>query len=133
MRNVTEKFGSNAGKVWTTLNMYGPLNSSDLLKNTRLTTSDLYAAIGWLARENKICKNGPYYQLGETNLTNKIGDDAGKIWRVLNSYGEIDVSSIAKTTQVETQDAYSALGWLAREEKIIGKKSNKNQFLFKLK
>lgn len=133
LRGITKKFGANAGKVWTTLEINGPLTFSNLLKNTKLSLNDLYVAIGWLARENKICKNGFYYQLGETNLTNLVGDNAGKVWRVLNSQGEASISSISKLTQIKIQDAYSAVGWLAREDKIKGEKTNKNQFLLKLR
>lgn len=133
MKIITEKVGSNAGKVWTTLDMHGPLTFSNLLKNTKLSLNDLYVAIGWLARENKICKNGSYYQLGETNLTNIVGDNAGKVWNLLNSQGEASISSISKITQIKIQDAYSAVGWLARENKIRAEKTNKNQFLLKLK
>ena len=118
MRKFTEDFGRNAGKVWTTLNTRGQLNEPTLLKNTRLTTNDLYAAVGWLARENKIYKEGTYYKLGQTNLTNKIGEDAGRIFKVLESHKEVDISSIAKIANIKVRDAYSALGWLAREDKI---------------
>lgn len=133
MKIITEKVGLNAGKVWTTLEMNGPLTFSNLLKNTKLSLNDLYVAIGWLARENKICKDGSYYQLGETNLTNIVGDNAGKVWNLLNSQGEASISSISKITQIKIQDAYSAVGWLAREDKIRTEKTNKNQFLLKLK
>ena len=132
VRNITEKFGINAGKVWTTLNMHGPLTSSNLLKNTRLSLNDLYAAIGWLARENKIYKNGSKYELKETNLTDKIGLDAGKVWNALNSQRDIDVSTIAEIAQVNRRDAYSALGWLARENKIKTR-CRKKQIKFELK
>ena len=128
MKNITEKYGQNAGKVWVTLNRYGPLSETTLIKNTRLPEEEFYAAVGWLARENKICKNGSIYELKETNLTNKIGGDAGRVWGVLNTRSEIDVSSIAKVTQIDERDAYSALGWLAREDKIkVTKIGTKNQ------
>ena len=132
LRDITKKVGANAGKVWTTLDVHGPLTFSNLLKNTKLSLNDLYVAIGWLARENKICKNGSYYQLGETNLTNLVGENAGKVWNILNSQEEASISSISKLTQIKIQDAYSAVGWLAREDKISREIKNKNQFLYKL-
>jgi len=132
MRETINSFGRNAGKIWTALNTHGPLNQSSLIKNTKLSLNDFYAALGWLARENKISKDKLFYKLGETNLTNKIGEDAGKIWRLLESQGEFDISSIAKFTQIKTHDAYTALGWLAREEKIQTTHENK-QLKFKLK
>jgi hypothetical protein len=133
MSEINEKFGNNAGKVWVALNTRGPLNEITLIKNTKLSQNEFYAAIGWLARENKILKDGTVYRLGATNLTNKIGADAGKIWNTLYSHGEVDVSSIAKTTQIQIRDAYSALGWLARENKVEGTKPRPNQIKFKLK
>ena len=118
MKNVIHNLGRNAGKIWTTLNVYGPLPKTILGKKTRLKENDLHAGVGWLARENKIYKNGSKYELKETNLTDKIGGDAGKVWNALNNQGDIDVSTITKIAQIQTRDAYRALGWLAREDKI---------------
>ena len=135
MKKFTDKFGQNAGKVWVTLNTRGQLNETNLLKNTKLTTNDLYIAVGWLARENKIFKNGSFYKLGETNLTNTIGENAGKVWKTLENQKEVDISSIAKITNLKVRDAYSAIGWLAREDKIHIKKlqSNNNDVFVKIK
>lgn len=133
MPTLNEKFGRNAGKVWVALNKKGPLNETSLIRNTKLSENDLYAAVGWLARENKIYKDGNLYRLGQTNLTGKIGLNAGKVWKTLNSQKEIDISSISKINQIDTRDAYSALGWLARENKVEGTKPKTNQFKFKLK
>lgn len=136
MVDAIEKFGQNAGKIWNNLNKYGVLTESTLKKNTRLTDKEFYAAVGWLARENKISKTGAKYQLSETNLTDKIGSAAGKIYNVLTSKGgEIDVTSISRVTRLKTSDAYSALGWLARENKIytIDDITNNDQFKIKLK
>ncbi len=136
MVDAIEKFGQSAGKIWNTLNKYGVLTESTLKKNTRLTDKEFYAAVGWLARENKISKTGAKYQLSETNLTEKIGNAAGKIYNVLTSKGgEIDVTSISRITKLRTNDAYSALGWLAREDKIytIDDITNNDQFKIKLK
>ena len=124
--DVTKKIGTNAGKIWVTINTSGQQSQSALLKNTKLSLKDFHAAVGWLARENKIYKDGPFYKLGETNLTNRIGNDAGKIWNLLSQQNEIDITSIAKITEIRIQDAYSALGWLARENKIEGKKIKTN-------
>jgi len=135
MRDATKKFGINAGKIWNNLNNYGPMNQTLLIKKTRLTNPDFHAAIGWLARENKICKDKEFYRLGDTNLTSRIGENAGKIWHILNSHGEVDISTIAKISNMGLYDAYSAIGWLARENKIEEKKSNikSNNLKFKLK
>jgi len=122
MKTLVDEFGSYAGKVWTTLNTQGPLKEDALLKTTKLTEDELWTAIGWLARENKICKDNNVYKLGQTNLTSKIGANAGKVWNTVAQLGEIDVSTIARTAQITEDDAYSALGWLARENKVRCKK-----------
>ena len=51
---MIEKIGINAGKVWTVLDEMGRQNVKDVKKVTNLTNKDLYAAIGWLAREGKV-------------------------------------------------------------------------------
>ncbi len=48
------KIGENAGKVWRALNDKGPLNLSALKKATKLDDRQLYLALGWLAREDKV-------------------------------------------------------------------------------
>ncbi len=136
MVDAIEKFGQSAGKIWKTLDKHGVLTESTLKKNTRLTDKEFFAAVGWLARENKISKTGVKYQLSETNLTYKIGNAAGKVYNVLmKKGGEIDVTSISRITKLKTNDAYSALGWLAREDKIytIWDITNNDQIKIRLK
>jgi hypothetical protein len=122
MKTLVDEFGWNAGKVWTTLQKQGPLKEDALLRNTKLKEDELWAAIGWLARENKIYKENNLYKLGQTNLTQKIGAAAGKVWTTVAQQGEIDVSTITQIAQITEDDAYCALGWLARENKIHCKK-----------
>jgi hypothetical protein len=51
---MIEKIGINAGKVWTVLDENGRQNLKEIKKATKLTDKELYAALGWLAREGKI-------------------------------------------------------------------------------
>lgn len=51
---VESVFGSNAGIVWKTLNQNGSSNLANLVKTTSLTREEIYGALGWLGRENKI-------------------------------------------------------------------------------
>jgi len=118
MENYLDNFEKTAGKIWKTLDKYGALNETDLIKKNKLNHNEFYAGIGWLARENKICKKGTKYQLGETNLTDYIGSNAGKVWNTLNSTHNLDSSTIAEISQIKIDDTYYALGWLARENKI---------------
>jgi len=125
MKNILEEFGINAGKIWETLSSQGPLTEAKLMQAARLSDDEFYSGIGWLARENKIFKDGMVYKLGETNLTTKIGTDAGKVWKVLETQKEVDISSIGPLAQIDHRDTYSALGWLARENKIEPKIINR--------
>ena len=122
MRDIEEYYGANAGKIWKVLEKHGNLTENKLIKNTRLCEEDFYAAIGWLARENKIYKSGAWYGLGESNLTNKIGENAGKLWKTLETWNEIDHYYLPKLAGINEKDAYYALGWLAKEGKIKAKK-----------
>ncbi len=49
-----ETIGTNAGLVWTALNAADAMGIKQLKKATKLKDKELFAAIGWLARENKI-------------------------------------------------------------------------------
>ena len=50
-----EKVGNNAGAVWQVLNAATEaVNGKDLKKATKLTEKDMYAALGWLAKEGKL-------------------------------------------------------------------------------
>jgi len=118
MTNIIKSFGCNAGKIWKVLEKYGPLKENEIINKVKINKNEFYAGVGWLARENKILKIGTKYQLGETNLTNDIGNNAGKVWNILNSTQNIDISSISESSQIKIKDAYHALGWLARENKI---------------
>lgn len=126
MRNIINNYGRTAGKIWKTLYEYGPLDEDNLIKKSRLNKNEFYTGVGWLARENKIFKNKNIYELRETNLTGKIGGAAGKVWNALYTTQNINVSSIAKISEITLKDAYSALGWLAREDKIKTKWENKH-------
>jgi hypothetical protein len=53
---MKEKIGTNAGLVWNALNK-GLSQLKEIKKETKLPEKDLYAALGWLAREDKIRMN----------------------------------------------------------------------------
>jgi len=64
MINTIEQFGRNAGKVWNVLNNNNNLLTDfKLMDLTSLREYELYIAIGWLAKENKIRKEGEYFRL----------------------------------------------------------------------
>ncbi|MBN1860729.1 MAG: winged helix-turn-helix domain-containing protein [Candidatus Thermoplasmatota archaeon] len=134
MNTPIDEFGINAGKIWETITHNGSLmTQTKLQKMTKLSDEAFFSAIGWLARENKINKTGIVYRLGETNLTQKIGSNAGKIWNMLSKQKEADLSSIAKRINGDVQDVHSALGWLARENKIDTIRGKNHQIFIRLK
>lgn len=48
------KIGTDAGIIWQILNEKGDVRIADLKKTTKKDIKDIYLALGWLARENKI-------------------------------------------------------------------------------
>lgn len=53
---INDKAGVLAGKIWQALHDKGTLSGKDLKKAAgRITDKELYLALGWLAREGKIC------------------------------------------------------------------------------
>ena len=118
MINTIEQFGRNAGRLWEVLYSNGPLTESQLLDFTSLRPYEFYIATGWLAREDKLSKDEDLFILDKTNLTSEIGTNAGKIWNLLSSKGEVDIPSISSLTGLSYKQTFSALGWLARENKI---------------
>ena len=44
--NIIKLYGKNAGKVWKTLENYGPSQTNSIIKNTGLTQQDFYIAVG---------------------------------------------------------------------------------------
>ena len=48
------KIGFDAGKIWQIIEESKLIKISDLKSITKMDIKDLYLAIGWLARENKV-------------------------------------------------------------------------------
>ncbi|KAA6301832.1 MAG: hypothetical protein EZS26_001995 [Candidatus Ordinivivax streblomastigis] len=63
---MKEKIGIDAGSVWSVLSESGAKSLKELKKLAKLTEKDLYAALGWLAREGKLSFED---QEGETYVT----------------------------------------------------------------
>ena len=54
-----ENAGSLAGAIWTALNEKGAQNAKDLKKAAKVKTDkELYLALGWLLREDKVTVAG---------------------------------------------------------------------------
>lgn len=52
-------------------------------------------------------------------MLEKIGQAAGKIWVFLEKNGASSPSKIAKETGISKNDFQRAIGWLAKEDKIV--------------
>ena len=52
-------------------------------------------------------------------MSNTIGDAAGKIWHYLAENGPASVSKIEKETEISRNDVQRAIGWLAKEDKLV--------------
>ncbi len=55
-------------------------------------------------------------------MQNEIGSVAGEIWSVLRAKGEMSVAALKKSLGAKDATADWAIGWLAREDKIILRK-----------
>ncbi len=62
-------------------------------------------------------------------MVEKIGINAGKVWTQLDKKGRMNVKDLRKIVKLTEKDAYAAFGWLAREEKIILEKVDKDFFV----
>lgn len=51
-------------------------------------------------------------------MKEKIGNDAGRIWKILDENGSKGVKELKKLAKMTDKDVYAAIGWLAREEKL---------------
>lgn len=59
------------------------------------------------------------------DITEKIGENAGKIWSALNSKGYpcgkpswVTIAQVIRDTKLTRREIDTAMGWLARENKL---------------
>lgn len=52
-------------------------------------------------------------------MKEKIGNDAGLIWKMLDAQGIKSLKELKKAAKLTDKEIYAAIGWLAREEKLI--------------
>ena len=126
MRDISTKFGKNAGKIWQNLYEKGNRHKKEIIKETSLDEKNFHAGIGWLARENKINEyTEDCYKLDNTNLHQELGSHAGRVYKILDIWGEVDYESVKRLSDLSDTELHEALGWLAREDKILTDKDNK--------
>ena len=47
-----------------------------------------------------------------------IGNHAGIVWRTLNEKGKLSFDDLQRETMLDSESVSTAIGWLAREDKI---------------
>jgi hypothetical protein len=52
-------------------------------------------------------------------MLEKIGNDAGSIWKILNEKGILPIKELKRRAKLKEKEIYAAIGWLAREEKLV--------------
>ena len=58
------KIGQDAGTIWQEIDAHGEMSVTELKKSIKMDIKDIYLALGWLARENKVffnTKKGEFY------------------------------------------------------------------------
>ncbi len=51
-------------------------------------------------------------------MLHTIGENAGRIWQLINEKDETQLKELLKCSKMEEPDFYMSLGWLAREGKV---------------
>ena len=52
-------------------------------------------------------------------MINSIGNTAGKVWKYLEEKGEANLSQLKKGVKADQNLILQAIGWLAREDKLL--------------
>ncbi len=51
--------------------------------------------------------------------TETIGEYAGAVWQALDKANAMGIKQIKKATKLKDKEVYAAIGWLAREGKLM--------------
>lgn len=58
-------------------------------------------------------------------MVNKIGEVAGKVWMFLKQNGDSNMNQLKKGIKADPNLILQAIGWLAREDKILIEKKER--------
>ena len=61
-------------------------------------------------------------------IKTSIGENAGKIWKIINQKGELSYVELLELTEISEQELLIAIGWLSREGKIYQSNSFKKNW-----
>jgi len=60
-----------------------------------------------------------------------IGTTAGVVWTALSTSGKLSVKELKKLTKIRAdKDLFSALGWLAKEDKLVFEEKEDDMFVW---
>ena len=59
-------------------------------------------------------------------MVHLIGETAGKVWRFLDKHGEANLTQIKKGMKGDADLILQAIGWLAREDKLLIEKKGRH-------
>jgi hypothetical protein len=57
--------------------------------------------------------------VGSTSFTLEIGEVAGAVWTVLSEKGPMNFTQLVKAVGEPRDTVMQAIGWLAREDKLV--------------
>lgn len=66
-------------------------------------------------------------------MQEEIGMAAGAIWQTLNGLGELSLTKLKKQVKAKDPTFDWAVGWLAREGKVVITRKKKGSFRIRLK
>lgn len=115
---LKEEIGINAGRLWNTISRVNKASFTKLRSESDLGNNQVYEAIGWLAREDKISKEGRDYVLKSTNLTFEVGTNAGKIYDLIKENNNLSLKDLVERSDMRKKDILTAIGWLSKENKL---------------
>lgn len=75
-------------------------------------------------RKKPISNATPFPQ--RTLSNDEIGSVAGDIWRLLGDQNALSLTAIKKSINAPSDMVVAAVGWLAREDKLVFKKSGRS-------
>ena len=63
------------------------------------------------------------------NFLEQVGQTAGLVWQALNRQGPQSLSALKKNVKAPADVVLMAVGWLAREEKLVLEQKGRTQLL----
>lgn len=60
-------------------------------------------------------------------MTESIGSNAGIVWQYLAKNGPSSVTKIGKETTLDSKTLQRAIGWLAKEDKLVIETKGRNE------